>query len=73
MAGRLWIIDRRSRIILGGDGKIRQVLLVIVESGAVYTANQIVFLILYLCSNNALYNVADCVSPINVDFPRHVS
>lgn len=63
LAGRLWVIDRQSRKYLARENrKLRHVLIVLLESGAVYTANQSIFLVLYVISNNALYGVSDCVS-----------
>ena len=47
---------------LGEESSLRRVIRIIVESGLMYSAGVVLFFVVYVAGNNALYGVSDCVS-----------
>lgn len=75
---KIWSADRLTQAALeesGGfrrGGRLRRAIRTIVESGLLYSISVAVFFVLYLTSNNALYGVSDCVSPLFVIYAHTV-
>lgn len=67
MVFRIWSIQAKIRALTMSreymSPSIMSVMLVLVESGAIYTAVVLILLCTYVTSNNAGYIVSDCVSP----------
>ncbi|KAI0060403.1 hypothetical protein BV25DRAFT_1827890 [Artomyces pyxidatus] len=68
---RLWTIQRRtpdSLLSLYGHRKrgsfLGRVILIIIESASMYTFAVLIFFVVYTCTNNAEYAVADCIVQI---------
>ncbi|KAI0311142.1 hypothetical protein OF83DRAFT_1152129 [Amylostereum chailletii] len=62
IAIRIWRINRLSKLV--GTATLMPVLLVVVESGAVYSATLIALLATYLAKSWAQYLLLDAISPI---------
>ena len=64
VAYRVWLVNRKRLSFRAG--KLRPVMLLIVESGAFYSATLLALLILYNADSWFQYVVLDAVSPIVV-------
>ncbi|KAI0060439.1 hypothetical protein BV25DRAFT_1917786 [Artomyces pyxidatus] len=67
IVGKIWLIQRQSRRLFGSDpgGRmLTRAIVIVVESGAMYTTAVFVFFVLDLCSSNVEYPVGQCVVQI---------
>jgi len=65
IAFRILTIDRQvAQFRSSNRSKLRPTIRIIIESGAVYTISLIIFLVVFLCSNNAQYALSDAIMMI---------
>ncbi|KAF9477272.1 hypothetical protein BDN70DRAFT_862090 [Pholiota conissans] len=64
IAFRIWWVHRRTRGILGSRRTILPAMVVIIESGAIYSACLVILLSLYLSGSFAQYIVLDAVTQV---------
>ncbi|KAI0060440.1 hypothetical protein BV25DRAFT_1917787 [Artomyces pyxidatus] len=70
IVGKIWLIQRRSFLSFGSDCRVgrgrplTRAIIIVIESGAIYTTAVILFFVLDLCSSNLQYPVAQCIVQI---------
>jgi len=64
LAIRLWVIERRAASFRAGGGTLRPVLLIVIDSGFLYSVTLFSALMCFVNNNNAQFIVLDWITPI---------
>ncbi|KIJ67247.1 hypothetical protein HYDPIDRAFT_25717 [Hydnomerulius pinastri MD-312] len=63
IVARIWRVNIQSSKFVSGGG-LWSVIVVLLESGALYSSSVLIFLVTYVCQNNAAMIMTDAVMPI---------
>ncbi|KAJ7462118.1 hypothetical protein FB451DRAFT_1404597 [Mycena latifolia] len=64
MAWRIVATDRKTSAYRVGQGPLKSILRILIESAALYLVAEIILLVLYTCNNNAQFIALEAITPI---------
>ena len=72
IASRIWWVSRQNSSLHDSSFKYRRVLLLVIESGAIYSSALVIEITLYFLNNNAFYIIYDPIAQLTAIVPTMI-